>query len=143
MLPTIHATAVVKDGAAVLLLGPPGSGKSDLALRLIDRGWLLLADDRVIATAKEGRLHLSAPETIAGLLEVRGLGILPAPHTAEASARLVVDLSSPPQRLPAAETHDIAGVALPLVRLNAFEPSAAIKVEWALASALASTPPSR
>lgn len=138
MPPTIHATAVVKDGAAVLLQGPPGSGKSDLALRLIDRGWLLLADDRVIAAEREGRLHLSAPETIAGRIEVRGLGILPAPHVPSAPACLVVDLSVPPQRLPDPETRDIAGVSLPLLRLNAFEASAAIKVEWALASALAS-----
>lgn len=134
---TIHGTAVSKDGAGVLLVGPPGSGKSDLALRLIDRGALLIADDRVIATPGAEGLLLSAPETIAGLLEVRGVGILPAPHVPAAPARLVVDLREPPERLPEREMRDVAGVSLPLLRLSSFEVSAAVKVEWALALALA------
>lgn len=138
MPPTIHATAVAKGTDAVLLVGPPGSGKSDLALRLIDRGWLLVADDRVVATASPDGLRLSAPETIAGLLELRGLGLLPAPHTPTALARLLVDLSETPERLPDPETRPVDGLPLPLLRLNAFEPSAPIKVEWALAEALRS-----
>ena len=130
---TIHATAVSCDGAGVLLVGPPGSGKSDLALRLIDRGARLIADDRVIATPAPGGLWLSAPDTIAGLLELRGVGILAAPTCAGALARLLVDLSEPPQRLPEAEAREVAGVPIPLMRMHAFEPSAPIKIEWVLA----------
>jgi serine kinase of HPr protein (carbohydrate metabolism regulator) len=137
MPPTIHATAVARDGAAILLVGPPGSGKSDLALRLLDRGWQLVADDRVIATPEAGRLMLSAPATLAGLLEVRGVGILPVEAAGRTPARLLVDLAEAPERLPEPETREIAGVALPLLRLNAFEGSAPIKIERALAQALA------
>ena len=134
--PTLHATAVRKHGAGILLVGPPGSGKSDLALRLIDRGALLIADDRVIATATDEGLLLSAPSAIAGLLEVRGVGILPAPAAQQAFARLLVDLSRPGERLPEAETRVVGGVALPLLWLNAFEASAPLKIEWALARAV-------
>ena len=134
--PTIHATAVAKDGAAVLLVGPPGSGKSDLALRLIDRGWLLVADDRVIAIPTPEGLRLTVPESIAGLLEVRGVGILPAPHATTALARLLVDLTETPDRLPEPERREVAGFPLPLLRLDPFHASAPIKVEWALAQAM-------
>lgn len=137
MPPTIHATAIARDGTAILLVGPPGSGKSDLALRLLDRGWQLVADDRVIATPEAGGLMLSAPATLAGLLEVRGVGILPVEAASPAPARLLVDLAATPDRLPEAESREIAGVALPLLRLNAFEASAPIKIERALAQALA------
>lgn len=138
MPPTLHATAVAREGAAVLLVGPPGSGKSDLALRLIDRGWMLIADDRVIATPRAGELWLSAPDSIAGLIEIRGLGIVPAPHLPGAPARLLADLSLAPERLPEAEWRDVEKVQLPLLRLAAFEASAPLRIEWALARALRS-----
>lgn len=137
MQPTIHATAVVREGAAILLVGPPGSGKSDLALRLLDRGWQLLSDDRVIATPDSAGLMLSAPATLAGLLEVRGLGIISVPASSPAHARLLVDLAQLPERLPEQELQEIAGVPLPLLRVNAFEASAPIKIERALAQAMA------
>lgn len=134
-LPTIHATAVLLDGAGVLLVGPSGSGKSDLALRLIDRGALLIADDRVAVDALGGELLLSAPPTIAGLLEVRGVGIVRLAHSRQpVPARLLVDLSGPGARLPEPETRAIAGVALPLLRLAAFDASAPVKLAWALAA---------
>ena len=135
---TLHATAVARGDAGVLLMGPPGSGKSDLALRLIDRGWKLIADDRVIALPAPDGLTLSAPSPIAGLIELRGVGILPAPHQASAAARLLVDLSERPERLPEAQWREVEGVRLPLLRLTAFEASAPLKVEWALAQALGS-----
>ena len=122
----------------MMLVGPPGSGKSDLALRLIDRGWRLIADDRVIAKPSADGLWLSAPDAIAGLIEIRGLGIVPAPHLPGAPARLLVDLSMAPARLPDAEWREVETVRLPLLRLAAFEASAPLKVEWALARALGS-----
>ena len=136
MTATIHATAV-SIGAegrwrAVLLIGASGSGKSDLALRLIDRGATLVADDRVVLTRDGDRVLASPPATIAGLVEVRGVGIVALPHVAGVPVALAVDLGAVPDRLPDPATRDVAGVAVPVVALAAFEASAAVKVERAL-----------
>lgn len=130
---TLHATAVALGEAGVLLLGPPGSGKSDLALRLIDRGATLVADDRVVAEPCGGRLLLSPPPTIAGRLEVRGVGLLAFPHLAGIAACLALDLATPPERLPTPATRLLGGVALPCLALAPFEASAPLKVERAVA----------
>ena len=130
-LPTIHATAVALDGRAVLLLGPSGAGKSDLALRLVDRGWRLVADDRVVLTAQDGVLHAAAPPRLEGLMEVRGVGIVAEP-TAPAIVALAIDLARPEQRLPDAATQRFEGVAIPLIGLDPFGEAAVIKVERAL-----------
>lgn len=134
--PTIHATAVGVGAEgrcrAVLLVGAPGSGKSDLALRLIDRGATLVADDRVVLTRDGAAVLASPPAAIAGLIEVRGVGIVAVPHVAGVPVALVVDLAAPPDRLPAPATRDVAGVAVPVVALAAFEASAPLKVERAL-----------
>ena len=129
-VPTIHATAVAVGGVGVLLFGPPGSGKSDLALRLIDRGATLIADDRVHVAA-DGTLH--PPQALAGLIEVRGVGIIALPHTAGVPAGLAIDLSRPPERLPEPALRDVQGLRLPSFALSAFEASAAQKVELAVA----------
>lgn len=131
---TLHATCVAIRGVGVLLTGPPGSGKSDLALRLIDRGAELVSDDGTIVTAQDGRLIASAPATIAGLIEARGLAILARPALAAAPLALCLALDRTPVRLPDAPlpTRLIEGVALPLLALAPFEASAAIKVEQAL-----------
>jgi serine kinase of HPr protein (carbohydrate metabolism regulator) len=130
---TIHATAVSVAGAGVLLVGRPGSGKSDLALRLIDRGAILIADDRVITTGKGGRLWLSAPPTITGLLEVRGVGLLPMPTVNNVEALCIFDLDVGPERLPEPATRAIDGANLPLLALSPFESSAPLKIELAVA----------
>lgn len=132
-LPTVHATAVSVKGQGVLLVGPPGSGKSDLALRLIDRGATLVADDRVHLDSA-GCLH--PPPALAGLIEVRGVGILSMPHVAAVPARLVVDLAAPPERLPARTLRTISGFALPCLCLCAFEATSPLKVELAVAHGL-------
>src|SRR5204862_778830 len=73
---TVHASTVAKDGRALLITGPSGSGKSDLALRLLDRGFTLVSDDQTIVKKDGARLVATAPPTLAGKLEVRGIGIV-------------------------------------------------------------------
>ena len=131
----IHATVVAdpENGRAVLLRGPPGSGKSDLALRLIDLGWRLVADDQVAIEARVERLIARSPAVIAGRIEVRGLGIMAVPHMDEATIVLVIDLVAPEtiERLPEPARYALAGIDLPLIRLAPFEASATAKVRLA------------
>ena len=129
----IHGTCVALDGAAVLLRGPSGSGKSDLALRLLDNGARLVADDQTFVKMQNGRLVATAPETIAGKMEVRGVGILSVESENSGILELVVNLEAdPPERLPDPETTEILGIALPLLRLNPFEASATAKLRLTL-----------
>jgi serine kinase of HPr protein (carbohydrate metabolism regulator) len=135
----LHATAVAVQGHGVLLVGPPGSGKSDLALRLLDRGAGLVADDRVEAHAERGRLWLAPPATIRGLLEVRGLGLVRWPKVeTPVAALLLIDLGEPPARLPEPATRSVAGIALPSLAVAPFAASAPLFVELAVARAAAS-----
>jgi serine kinase of HPr protein (carbohydrate metabolism regulator) len=130
---TVHATCVAIAGRAVLIGGRSGQGKSDLALRLIDRGADLVSDDYTLVRRHDGRLLAAAPETIAGKIELRGVGILEYPAVRDVPVALFVDLDVAAIRLPAnEEKRMVAGVALPVVGLNAREPSAPIKVEAAL-----------
>jgi len=131
----IHATAIAREGWAVLLTGPPGAGKSDLALRLIDRGWTLLADDYVRLKARDGRLIADAPETTRGLLEVRGIGLLSFPAHGPAPVALVADLGRTPERLPEPEATELEGVSVPLIALQPFGASAPLRLELAFTRA--------
>lgn len=132
-----HATCVDIDGAGVLLRGPSGSGKSDLALRLIDDGARLVADDRAELTLVGGQVIASAPPVLKGRIEVRGLGIIAVDALAETPLKLVVDLVAPTavERLPEPATADVIGIRLPVVRLAPFEASAPAKVRAALKAA--------
>lgn len=134
MTTLLHATCVAIGGHAVLLRGPSGAGKSDLALRLIDAGAVLVSDDQTRVEAAGGRLLASPPPAIAGLLEVRGLGLVRLPHRPGTAVVLVVDLVAPEdvERLPAETGIELEGVRLPLVRLAPFEASAAAKVRLAV-----------
>lgn len=117
----------------MLVLGPPGCGKSDLALRLIGRGFMLVADDQVLL---DGRA-VGAPEALRGLLEVRGLGIFEGLPVAEgAMLALVVDLVRPDgvARMPLPAAWAPAGV--PRIALHGFEASACDKLAWALDAAM-------
>ena len=130
----LHATSVVIDGRVLLLVGHSGRGKSDLALRLIDRGALLLSDDYTELAAREGTLYASPPATIAGQIEIRGVGIAEMAFAGEGAVALILDLDGTPARLPAEElpTTTLHGVAIPTLAFAAFETSAAIKAEQAL-----------
>ena len=130
---TIHVSAVAIGGRAVLIGGLSGKGKSDLALRLIDRGASLISDDYTFVRREGDRLVASAPATIAGKIEIRGVGVVEYPAQSNVPVALIVDLDATPERLPEpGESRWLAGVAVPVVGLSALEPSAPIKVEIAL-----------
>jgi len=135
----IHGTVVALAGRGVLLRGRPGSGKSDLALRLIERGGRLVADDRVDLALRRGRVIARAPRTLAGLIEARGVGVVSVPRLARAPIALVADLTDRErvERMPAPDRCVLLGVSLPRLRLAPFEASAPIKLRLALARALA------
>lgn len=134
---TIHATAVALDDGtgprAVLLLGPSGAGKSDLALRLVAAGWRLVADDRVVVRVEGDRLIASAPPRLAGLMEVRGVGIVPE-ATAPAPIALALDLSRRPDRLPDSDHLAVAGHRVPCLPFDPFGESAPQRAARALAT---------
>ena len=132
----VHASCIDLKGAGVLIRGPSGSGKSDLALRLIDAGASLVADDRVDLRRDGDGLFASAPTEIAGMLEIRGLGIIRL-QTASQQARveMVVDLMprESVERLPEPARCTCLGISLPVLGLAPFEASAPAKVRFALA----------
>jgi HPr kinase/phosphorylase len=143
----IHATCIVlaraglafkaSPGAGILLLGRSGSGKSDLALRLIARGAKLVSDDRTDLFVERGKLVARAPMSIRGLIEVRGLGIVALPSAAKARIALAVSLGGAKARLPQPEDYkspfDLSA-PVPLLRLAPFEASAPEKIVLAAAA---------
>ena len=128
-----HASSVALDGRAVLLCGPSGSGKSDLALRLLDRGFTLVSDDRTIVRRQGDKLIASAPDTIKGKLEIRGVGIVEVDTVSNVPMALVIELTSDIQRLPDdSRERLILGIGVPLISVDAMTASAAAKVALAL-----------
>lgn len=140
----IHATCVAVSGTGALLIGAPGAGKSDLASRLMHlpvqvAGRFiaadLVADDQVIVEDRDGRLRGRCPPAIAGKLEVRGLGILRVPYTAECEIAVAVKLvqSCDVERYPdPVPWFDVLGHRLPLFKIAPFEASAPLKVILAI-----------
>lgn len=147
-----HGTAVAIGGRAVLLRGPSGAGKSDLALRLIDEGALLVADDQVRVEARDVstlldidvprvplkgmslRLFVGPPAELAGKLEIRGIGILELPFRSMVPLALAVELapSAAIERLPAPLTFSLLEVAVPMIRVDPYTPSATAKIRASL-----------
>jgi serine kinase of HPr protein (carbohydrate metabolism regulator) len=130
---TVHASTVALDGRAVLITGPSGSGKSDLALRLLDRGFKLVSDDQTLVRREDDRLIASAPPNIAGKLEIRGIGIVEMDYAGDMPVALLVELTSDIQRMPDdSRERPILGLSLPLVGIDAMAASAPSKVAVAL-----------
>ena len=129
----LHASTVALGGRAVVIQGPSGSGKSDLALRLIDRGFALVSDDQTMISRDGPRLLASAPPTIAGKIEIRGIGIVDMAHAEAVPVALLVELTSDIERLPdPARARSILGIDVPLISIDAAAASAAVKVALAL-----------
>ena len=141
---TIHGACLQVGSAGVLVLGPPGSGKSALALELIDTpghalgGPLLkarlVADDQVVIRREGNTLHASPPEELAGLLEVRGLGVVHVKHLPATRLRMAVMLAPwrEIERLPGLESYALLGLSLPLARIDPARPGAPARVRAAL-----------
>lgn len=121
----MHGSCVAKEDGAILLLGPSGSGKSDLALRLLAFGFELVADDQVLITDGD----VSCPAELAGLLEARGIGIVRLPYRGRARLVLIAELGAVTDRLPRPEKHPDLDV--PMIRLESREPSAANRLALA------------
>jgi serine kinase of HPr protein (carbohydrate metabolism regulator) len=135
----VHATVIAKWRSGlwrgVLLFGASGSGKSDLALRAIQEGWRLVADDYALAWRSGDGLWARAPETIVNRIEARGLGVVPEPALCVVQAVLAVKCESGPiERLPDPEVVHVDEMAIPCVRLRPFEASALAKLERALST---------
>jgi serine kinase of HPr protein (carbohydrate metabolism regulator) len=129
----LHASTVAIGGRAVMISGPSGSGKSDLALRLIDRGFALVSDDRTIVSKDGDALTTTSPETIRGKLEIRGIGIVAMPSVENVPLAMIVELTSDLTRLPDDDRQRlILGVSIPLISVDAQTASAAAKVVIAL-----------
>jgi HPr kinase/phosphorylase len=135
----LHGSAVLLKSvdfqpSVVFLRGLSGSGKSDLALRLIEAGGLLICDDQVHFERRQDKIFAAPVDVIRGLLEVRGVGLLHMPVADPGRVRLVIDLVAREDvpRLPDFETVNILDVALPHFRLHAFDVSAVAKVHRAL-----------
>ena len=129
----LHCSCVASNGRAVLIAGPSGSGKSDLALRLLDRDFTLVSDDRTILRKEGERLIASAPATIRGKLEIRGIGIVDMDVVDNIPVALVVELTSDIQRMPDdSRERLILGASIPLINVDANTASAPSKVAVAL-----------
>lgn len=128
-----QASCVSLQGRGLLIEGRPGSGKSSLALALIDRGAVLVGDDGVLLEERNGRVWALPPPNIAGLLEIRNVGLASLPAEA-APVALVIRLDTEAPRLPeGAEPTTLAGVGVPLIRLYPDTPALPLRAEWALA----------
>ena len=132
MIPMPNVSCVAMRGRGVLITGAPGSGKSSLALALLDRGGALVGDDGVELALVDGRVHAHAPEAIAGLIEVRNVGLLEVP-IASAPVAIVIHLSTEAERLPLAPAQaGLLGMVVPQVTLWPDTPVLALRAEAAL-----------
>ena len=130
-LKRIHSTSVVIDDNGVLILGDSGSGKSDLALRLIDNGATLISDDISICRKNSNNIYLYCPPEIKGLLEVREIGIITVPFVERIKLRLVVNLNNNNnnERFPKDSSFRILGIKIPTINIEGKNSSAVAKIK--------------
>ena len=129
-LKRIHSTSVVIDDNGVLILGDSGSGKSDLALRLIDNGATLISDDISICRKNSNNIYLYCPPEIKGLLEVRDIGVITVPFVEKIKLRLVVNLkSNNNERFPKDSSFRILGIKIPIINIEGKNSSAVAKIK--------------
>ena len=129
----LHASCAVLNGRAVLLRGPSGAGKSELLLRLlVEAGAGLVADDQVVLTCEDAGVIARAPETLRGVLEVRGVGLVRLPSAGPAAVGLLADLTAQPQRQPDPSVETLLGCRLPRVEIDPAAASAVAKLQLAL-----------
>lgn len=131
----LHAGLIARRMAGawrgVMIEGPSGSGKSDLALRALDQGFRLVADDRVLVWVSDGRLFGRAPDTLRGLIEVRGLDVIAVEPLVFCEIGLLAHLEAP-ARIPDPATGTVLGITVPLLAVNPFETSAPAKLSRAM-----------
>lgn len=126
----IHSTSVVLDDNGILITGDSGSGKSDLALRLIDSGATLISDDITYCEKKIDHIFLSCPSQTKGLLEVREVGIITVPFVEQIKLRMIVKLMNKElERLPTNKFSKLLGINIPLLTINGKNTSSVIKVK--------------
>lgn len=129
-----HANCVSIDGAGVLIRGPSGSGKSDLSLRMINDGAVLVSDDYTEISAEDDRAFASPPDNIAGRIEVRGLGIIDQPYVRKVPLVLIVDLVAldAEERMPEQRLVELAGAKIPAICLWGFAASTPARIRLAM-----------
>lgn len=132
---SLVATRMKGRWRGALIEGASGTGKSDLAVRMMVSGFRLVADDRVVTWSSGGRLFGKAPEPLTGLLEARGVGIIPAAPLEFCEINLLVVCRKAPEeveRMPKSKPEDILGVAIPRIELWPFEAAGPAKLRRAL-----------
>jgi HPr kinase/phosphorylase len=130
-----HATCVVVNGCGILIRGPSGSGKSDLALRLIDEGAMLVADDYCQLSIVNGQITAACPATIKGKLEVRGIGIITRPAQEQCAVEMLIELTDQRliERMPENPNTTMEGVTIACFAVDPWSASATAKVRAAVA----------
>jgi serine kinase of HPr protein (carbohydrate metabolism regulator) len=128
----MQASAVAIDGRALIIEGPPGSGKSSLTLALIDRGAQFIGDDGITLVREGSAIIAAPPPNIAGLLEIRGIGLVDLPVSLPAPVALILALGVRAERLPDnVAARDVLGVPVPVLPFEPGPIAPAVRAEWA------------
>ncbi|MGX7951973.1 HPr kinase/phosphorylase [Tsuneonella sp. HG249] len=128
-----QSTAVAIDGRALLIEGPPGCGKTSLALALIDRGAVLVGDDGVALSSRGGVLWAEPPEATRGVLEVRGVGLTTLPYTQAPVGLVLTFEATPPRYVETAGSLEIEGIVIPSLPFDLSAQASPLRAEYALA----------